>query len=202
MKLTVLLAAALLAGATGAAKATTFTFLFDDSGGGPDGTIGTPIVGVGLFSTPKTLTPGLYALDSLPSYVMFYAFADGSYFTSADIATPTDGVAFDVTSFGAGLLRLEWTEVPGSPDADGGPNGGSLDLLQPLTSSDLTFEPTYFGGHNLYQMFSYGTYTRYFGNYLATATVPEPASWTMMLVGLGGLGATLRSRRRAPVARA
>ena len=31
---------------------------------------------------------------------------------------------------------------------------------------------------------------------LTTAGVPEPASWAMMLIGFGGLGATLRSRRR------
>ncbi len=30
--------------------------------------------------------------------------------------------------------------------------------------------------------------------------VPEPATWTMMLVGLGGLGAALRSRRRLAAA--
>jgi hypothetical protein len=37
------------------------------------------------------------------------------------------------------------------------------------------------------------------GNVAATlthASVPEPASWAMMLVGFGGLGAVLRSKRR------
>ena len=28
------------------------------------------------------------------------------------------------------------------------------------------------------------------------ATVPEPATWTMMLLGFGGLGAALRRQRR------
>ncbi len=30
--------------------------------------------------------------------------------------------------------------------------------------------------------------------------VPEPATWTLMLIGFGGLGVALRSRRRAPAA--
>lgn len=38
------------------------------------------------------------------------------------------------------------------------------------------------------------------GNF--TEGVPEPAAWAMMLVGLGGLGAILRSQRRRAAARA
>jgi hypothetical protein len=35
-----------------------------------------------------------------------------------------------------------------------------------------------------------------------TSTVPEPAAWALMMAGLGGLGATLRSRRRTAMAMA
>ena len=35
---------------------------------------------------------------------------------------------------------------------------------------------------------------------LSVSAVPEPASWAMMLVGFGGLGATLRASRRKPAA--
>lgn len=37
---------------------------------------------------------------------------------------------------------------------------------------------------------------------LAFQLVPEPASWAMMVLGFGGLGALLRARRRAPAATA
>ena len=35
---------------------------------------------------------------------------------------------------------------------------------------------------------------------LSISAVPEPAAWTMMLLGFGGMGAALRSRRRAATA--
>ncbi|HEY1926158.1 MAG TPA: PEPxxWA-CTERM sorting domain-containing protein [Caulobacteraceae bacterium] len=34
------------------------------------------------------------------------------------------------------------------------------------------------------------------GAFTATVAVPEPAAWAMMLLGLGGIGVALRSRRR------
>jgi hypothetical protein len=42
-----------------------------------------------------------------------------------------------------------------------------------------------------------GTDDYYFAaNFLfTTSAVPEPASWAMMLIGFGGLGAVLRERR-------
>jgi hypothetical protein len=37
----------------------------------------------------------------------------------------------------------------------------------------------------------------YFGPNLLISSVPEPATWAMMVIGFGGLGAALRSRRRS-----
>jgi hypothetical protein len=172
-----------------AANATTFYFRFDNGGGSePDGTIGSPLAGSGTFTTSAVLTPGLYDLTSLPDYSMAFSFDDGNSYLTGYISTPLDGVALDVTTFGSGL-RMVWTEVPGSPDADGGSDNGSLDLGPVETG--LSFEPTYAGGNNLYY-----EGPSYFGNYLATTGgVPEPSAWALMLVGLGGLGAAMRSRR-------
>jgi hypothetical protein len=39
-------------------------------------------------------------------------------------------------------------------------------------------------------------------SYTPTSGIPEPATWAMMLVGFGGLGATMRSRRKQTLATA
>jgi PEP-CTERM motif len=54
--------------------------------------------------------------------------------------------------------------------------------------------------------FTPGVYTAsdmnrdYLGGTLTITAVPEPASWALMLIGLGALGAALRTSRRAPAA--
>src|ERR1700761_9326444 len=111
----------------GAANATTFSVLFDDSGIGPDGTITPPLVGAGTFNTPDTLTAGGHDLNSLSFYSFTFTFANGATFTQADILTPLDGAAIGITDLFAGQ-RLVFTEAPGSADADGGPEHGALDL--------------------------------------------------------------------------
>jgi hypothetical protein len=38
------------------------------------------------------------------------------------------------------------------------------------------------------------------GNFSFTASVPEPGAWALMIVGFGGVGAAMRSRRRPVLA--
>jgi hypothetical protein len=185
-------AALLLAGGAGAHAATAFNIFFDNTGGAePDGQISAPLTGEGFFVSPVDLAPGVYNLSDLSGFSID-AFVGGEFFSTSNISTPIDEVAVDVTTYGSGE-RLVFTES--STGGDGGPYGGSLDLTA-ADGAALSFEPTYFGGHNLYEEFSADEGGSLFGNYLALSA-PEPWAWSLMLIGLGGVGAALRRRRRA-----
>jgi PEP-CTERM motif len=71
--------------------------------------------------------------------------------------------------------------------------------LHPLVlgSTDYNGTPLYFGA----DIASNGQ-TGNVGAVMGTGGVPEPASWALMLVGFGGLGAALRLRRRQTLAHA
>ena len=201
-KFSSLAVAALVIGAGFGAKAdSTFIVGFDNAGLGneSDGVISEPFVGSGEFYSPTTLYPGhTYALSSLTGFTMDFEFSDGDSYSESDIATPIDEVAVAVSYYNGpvsefdGDLRLVFTEN-GSP-ADGGPAGGSLDLVN-VNDDVLSFEPTYAGGN--YEYYEQALQLDPAGNYLAVAApVPEPAAWSLMLLGLGALGAGLRMRRR------
>jgi len=69
------------------------------------------------------------------------------------------------------------------------PTAGNL-LMQVQVDS-LTFAEPY---QSFFQVDVTGASTSRFFDY--GAAVPEPGAWALMLVGLGGLGAALRSRRK------
>ncbi|WP_293902451.1 PEPxxWA-CTERM sorting domain-containing protein [Phenylobacterium sp.] len=72
------------------------------------------------------------------------------------------------------------------------PNNGPItfdSVISTFTITDLSLPATLDYSLLTYTLFS-----------PSTAGVPEPAAWTMMLIGFGGLGAMVRSRRRATIA--
>ena len=101
----------------------------------------------------------------------------------------------------------------GYPTADYTVGVGSLDLNAGAywvsIVPDLTFPPqwgigTSATGNNNAQQTFFGTTTDLGINAAfsidGTAGVPEPASWALMLLGVSGVGAALRTRRRKAVA--
>jgi hypothetical protein len=66
----------------------------------------------------------------------------------------------------------------------------------PDNSICLFIAPSIPGGGDLIQITSAGDYYSSSGSDLVVSEVPEPAAWSLMMVGIGGLGAVVRSRRQ------
>jgi hypothetical protein len=183
IKLLGLAAAAALLQAT-AAHAT----LLDWSYTAADGTFGG-----GTFVGDQELgNPGAYDLTSATGSINGHTITGLSGYDGASNVVfpgarfPVDTVGFSVASDADDAFNIyqdAGSFDPDSPFSCGGANfcilgPGSVgpgDPVQALTSLSITIAPV---------------------------SVPEPATWAMMLVGFGGLGATLRMRRRNAAATA
>ncbi len=196
-------AVALLLGSAGQLTAgpVTFDFQFDNSGGGPDGTVKPPIVGTGTLTLPTDPGNGTFTLSSLTGFSMSYTFGTDMY-TQADIKSNDSLTEVVIGNFGGGQRRAYFTD-PGAQNGAGGPLNGSLDLIN-AAGDDLSFEPKEFGGHNLYFENGHavtGQPNNFFGNYLGLtagpATVPEPASVTLLGLGVSGLALRAWRKRRS-----
>lgn len=95
-----------------------------------------------------------------------------------------------------GLSNFEFRY--GDPNAPGQADFGSLAGFA-LNGTQVQFAGPYAGGRDLPTFFEFndGTYIGQFGTPIAGG-VPEPATWTAMILGFGLAGAALR-RHRAPV---
>jgi hypothetical protein len=133
-------------------------------------------------------------------------------FSGYDVPEEDEVLAIGLTTSGGGnLLGQTWAFTPaatgsnaaqGNDGFDTGTNGlvfGGLDVnmfdefsQNVATVAGQTYDLTFvlFGPDNgPSEVFA-----------TATAAVPEPATWTLALVGFGALGAALRSRRRLALA--
>jgi hypothetical protein len=180
MRFTVLAGLVAATLAAPAAALTSLNFVFDNT---PDSTVVAPIVGTGNFTTPDTLGLGDFALSSLSSFTFSFTFG-GVTFDQADLATPLGNVIVRISQNGP----MTMLTFGGSR---GGPFGGSIDFVD--GANQLSFQPD-FGV--LY--FMNGGGSNFFGTFAAQptgTTVPEPASWAMLIAGFGLVGAVARRRR-------
>ena len=82
--------------------------------------------------------------------------------------------------------------------AFGGASGSyTLAQTDPFATHSLSFTPTTSGSYSLSFANAGGDNQGALLDNVSISGVPEPTGWAMMLLGFGGLGATLRTRRRA-----
>ena len=161
-----------------------------DTNGGNPAIASTDLIGVGFFQ--------------------FFPTSDGNY-VDLDGSTgygnvPTSGQLESATSFGAGTYTVTFDlagNQRGAVDQTTTVSlGDGLDKSITLSSSDpfklysYTFTTT--TGGNLF--FTESGPSDQQGNILDNVTlntgVPEPATWAVMLLGFGGMGAAMRNTRR------
>lgn len=117
----------------------------------------------------------------------------------SDILANTSAATFFMGSTTAG----EGWIVYGSNTDACDPFLGCLDAALITSGSDegVSHDLTGWGTYNYYNFFSTGTNGQAPGNVLLggltlTESVPEPATWAMMLLGFGAMGVAFRRRRR------
>ena len=136
----------------------------------------------GTFAAPFDLSPGTYDLSALGRFSLNFFFGPELTFSTMDIVTPLDQVAVKITPFAPRRREPRFCS----------------DVLQrryiytalELTNSalwSLLFVATPDGENSFYEELT--PEGPGFGNYLALSpVVPEPSTWTMMLLGFAGLG--------------
>jgi hypothetical protein len=110
----------------------------------------------------------------------------GVTYDLADVATLTDYVYFGYDTAGNDFVT--------NPNTCGFAGCGFQSSLSAINSSG-TFGFFFNGAPGAYQEYSAGASGTFDTITISSAGTPEPATWALMLMGFGGLGATLRARR-------
>ena len=197
-------AAVLLAAAMGSAAnaATYYSYV------GPTGPLPTDTTVSAVFNAPGGAATASFIIDG-------YASLDGQNWYEDDFSLSLNGTSILTGTFnlGGGGYNVVYTNPDGATvdfDLANGTdvtwNGGQVTISTPISllngSNQMDF--TYTSLSDGYAGFQ-GTGDEAWGLEQITvsgAAVPEPSTWAMMLIGVGGLGGALRTRRRLAVATA
>jgi len=192
-----------------------YFFVFNPSTVNSPGSLGGPLAGdgdVALYSPTGASPDGGNFIGADPDY------HNGAI--SQTITGLTAGDTYMVTFDYAGAQQVGysgkttegWAVSLGSQtDYTGGnPNGNLNDASHGFTgwqTADLSFTAT--SGSEVLSFLATGTggaslppFALLDGVSISQVPVPEPATWAMMLLGIGGLGASLRMRRQQQFAAA
>lgn len=134
-------------------------------------------------------------LGTLTSVSFEYSFPNGLGYFSVDdymfyyLLTPN----FSTTLLKGSSLGYQGGTNLGSPAVI---NSSDSDIAQYIGTGTLALVANVSKSNPLSFVNTYGGVANVIYTYTEAAAAPEPSAWAMMLLGFGGLGATLRSRRR------
>ena len=130
-----------------------------------------------------------------------------AYFSSSAAGTPGSGTIDVAAGFGHLLSFTYGSFVDGAVSVYSGVDGagtllGSLALPAADPAAPFVPESLAFAGTARSVVFTGLSATVGIDDVTLGTAVPEPATWAMLLIGFGGLGAAMRSRRRRSAATA
>jgi hypothetical protein len=153
------------------------------------------------WGLPNTFSGGTIANAPLRSDGIVQLFGGGSVVDTITFSKPVTDPVLAIWSLGQGGINASFVfnNEPFTIESGGpsGEYGGST-----ITSTgDTVFGSEGNGTIQFNGTFSSISWTNpvfenWYGFDVGVAAVPEPATWAMMLVGFGGLGAAMRTRRR------
>ncbi|MFL5298194.1 MAG: PEPxxWA-CTERM sorting domain-containing protein, partial [Phenylobacterium sp.] len=92
------------------------------------------------------------------------------------------------------VFNAPFTVEAGGPSAEY--NGGPLGGVSPVVTGNESNGVIQFHGTFNSLTFTNPQAENWYGFAVGVAGVPEPASWALMILGFGGVGSALRTRRR------